>query len=221
MARNTSIVLALEDERIAQVDRTAYFHEALSQARERLAKLEKCGRVSDVRDSQYEDIAYVEYSLRLEEQTFGQAQEFVEAIETQLYEPMHQPVLFVCHASDDKVFAEQLVSALDRNALYAWFDKREVFVGESIVAKIEEALGQVRYVIAVLSRSSVVKPWVKRELHSTMMRQLEGKGVHVLPALLDDCEIPPLLADVKYADFRDSFDVGYKDLLSAIRRCPR
>jgi hypothetical protein len=54
-----------------------------------------------------------------------------------------------------------------------------------------------------------------------MMRQLEGQGVLVLPALLDDYEIPPLLADVKYADFRDSFDIGYKDLLSATRRYPR
>lgn len=215
---HTNTAFALEDERIAQGDLTAYFGEALAQARAYLTKLEQNGRVLNVRDSLYDDIAYVKYSLRLEEQTFAEAQAFVEAIEERLHEDIDRPLLFVCHASEDTAFAQELVSALDRRALYAWYDKRDVLVGESIVARIEEALGQVRYVVALLSRSSVNKPWVRRELHSTMMRQLAGRGVQILPALLDDCEIPALLADVKYADFRNSFEAGYADLLSAIRR---
>jgi TIR domain len=218
---HTNTAFLLEDERIAQGDLTAYFEEALVKARAYLTKLEQNGRVLNVRDSIYDDIAYVEYSLRLEEQTFAEAQAFVEAIEERLHEDIDRPLLFVCHASEDTAFAQQLVSALDRRALYAWYDKRDVLVGESIVARIEEALGQVRYVVALLSRSSVNKPWVRRELHSTMMRQLAGRGVQILPALLDDCEIPALLADVKYADFRNSFEAGYSDLLSAIRRPPR
>jgi hypothetical protein len=50
------------------------------------------------------------------------------------------------------------------------------------------------------------------------MRQLQGEHVRVIPVLLDNCEIPPLLADVRYADFRVSFESGYADLLAAIRR---
>jgi hypothetical protein len=215
---DTETAFTLEDERIAQSDRAAYLQNALAQAHNYLAKLEQHGRVLNIQNSLYDDIAYIKYSLRLEEQTFKEAQEFVAAIEERVHEKIDRPLLFVCHASEDKAFAEHLVHALDRSAMYAWFDKREVLVGDSIVAKIQDALQQVRYVVALLSRSSIKKPWVQRELNSTLMRQLAGNDVQILPALLDNCEIPLLLADMKYADFRNSFEAGYADLLAAIRR---
>lgn len=69
-----------------------------------------------------------------------------------------------------------------------------------------------------LSPRSVDKPWVVREMSSSMMRQLGDKGIRVLPLLIEDCEIPPLLADLKYADFRTSFNEGLEELVSAIKR---
>lgn len=215
---HTDTAFGLEDERIAQSDRVAYLKKAVAQAVDHLEKLEQHGLVVNIGHSLYDDSAYVRYSLRLGEQTFTEAQDFVAAIEERLHNHIDRPLLFVCHASEDQVFAEKLVQALDRSAMYAWYDKREVLVGDSIVAKIQEALTDVRWVIALLSRNSITKPWVKRELDSTLMRQLAGKDVQVLPVLLDDCHVPPLLSDIKYADFRTSFEAGYADLLSAIRR---
>src|SRR4051794_30373198 len=47
--------------------------------------------------------------------------------------------------SEDKPFVERLVEALDRRALPAWFDRREILVGDSILARINEALEETRY----------------------------------------------------------------------------
>jgi len=48
------------------------------------------------------------------------------------------------------------------------------------------------------------------------MRQLAKENISLLPVLLEDCEIPPLLADIKFADFRSEFDKGFSGLYSAI-----
>ena len=102
--------------------------------------------------------------------------------------------------------------------MFAWYDKREIFVGDSIVEKVNSGLESSDFLIAVLSPRSVVKPWVVREMSSSLMRQLGDKGIRILPLVLESCDIPPLFADLKYADFRTSFDVGLHELITAIQR---
>ena len=45
---------------------------------------------------------------------------------------------------------------------------------------------------------SVVKPWVRKELSSALMAQLQTKSITVLPIKREPCDVPPLLADIKY-----------------------
>lgn len=194
-----------------------FLKDAVSRAKRFLEPLLQAGQILEVSESIYDDIAYLKYSFLLPDQLFPEAEAFVEAFEGRIHEGFQRPLLFLCHASEDKPFAARLVSELDRRALHAWFDQREILVGDSIVAKINEALSQCCYVVVLLSPHSVRKPWVARELNSSLMRQLADEGIQVLPVLLEDCQIPPLLADVKYADFRNSFDRGLSDLLAAIR----
>ena len=46
------------------------------------------------------------------------------------------------------------------------------------------------------------------------MEELSGKGVAVLPVLIEDCELPSLLKDRVYADFRRDFNAGLQKLLA-------
>jgi hypothetical protein len=50
------------------------------------------------------------------------------------------------------------------------------------------------------------------------MRQLDQQHIAILPVLIENCSLPPLLSDFKYADFRHAFDDGMADLVAAIRR---
>jgi hypothetical protein len=207
-----------EREDLEEETRAEFFQESLRDVRKALEPLAGAGTLLDARESIYDDIAYMIFSVRIEDQTLSDAEAYVEAIESRLYSPHEGPTLFVCHASEDKPFVDRLVRELDRRALCAWFDKREILVGDSIVDKVNQALSNSRYVVAVLSGNSVRKPWVARELGSSLMRQLSGGKVSILPALIEACEIPPLLADLKYADFRHSFSDGMHELLAAIKR---
>jgi len=125
--------------------------------------------------------------------------------------------LFVSYASEDKIFVEQLVNKLDNYAAHVWFDQREILVGDSIVAKVNAGLKKATVIVAILSKSSITKPWVLREVYSSIGRQLQSAQVSVLPVVIDDCEIPPLMNDVKYADFRNSFETGFNQLISALQ----
>ena len=124
--------------------------------------------------------------------------------------------VFICHASEDKPFVDLLAKALDEQVVGHWYDKREIKVGDSIVEKINDGLSDATHLIVVLSAASVKKPWVKREMSASLMRQLGDRSIKLLPILREDCVIPPLLADIKYADFRADFDCGFANLIDSL-----
>lgn len=113
---------------------------------------------------------------------------------------------FICHASEDKPIAREIANGLLSLGSEVWFDEWEIKVGESIVIKINEALDGMTHLVVLLSKNSVVKPWVQRELSSSLMRQLSAQAITLLPVVLDDCKIPPLLSDIKYANFNSGLE---------------
>jgi hypothetical protein len=130
--------------------------------------------------------------------------------------PAPQAKVFISHSSRDKPFVRKLVQELEQRHLNVWFDERELKVGDSIVAGVSAGLRNSDYLIVVLSKSSVASRWVQEELNAALMEELSGEGRPVLPVLIDDCELPPLLKSRLYADFRTDFSAGLKKLLAVL-----
>jgi hypothetical protein len=126
--------------------------------------------------------------------------------------------VFISHSSQDKPFVRRLVQELERHHLRVWFDEQEIGVGDSIVTRISDGLKDSDYFMVVLSKASVASPWVQEEINSALMDQVSGKGTAVLPVLIEECEIPPLLRSRLYADFRQSFEVGIGSLLRVLEQ---
>ncbi len=124
--------------------------------------------------------------------------------------------VFFCHASEDKPVVRELARVLKTLGTEVWFDEWEIRVGDSIVQKIDDALGHVTHLIVCLSQKSVNKPWVKKELSAALMRQLAKASIRILPILLDDCEIPTILADIKYASISKGIPMLVDELREAI-----
>ena len=129
---------------------------------------------------------------------------------------LREPVVhaFVCHASDDKNAARELATLMRSMGADVWLDEWEIRVGDSIVEKIGDALGKVTHLVVLLSKHSVMRPWVKKEFSAALMRQLSDNSIKVLPVRLDDCEIPPILADIRYADAR----AGVRSVVTELER---
>lgn len=127
-----------------------------------------------------------------------------------------KPKAFISYGSKDSDFANQLANDLRAVGVGVWFDKWEIQVGESIIQKIQEGISTNDFLIIVLSPASVNSSWVQRELNAAMMRELEERSVVILPILISECNLPTLLREKRYADFRSSYEVGFGDLINSI-----
>lgn len=123
--------------------------------------------------------------------------------------------IFLSHTSIDKPFVEKLAKDLKRIGIEVWFDKWEIGIGESITWKIESGIRQNEYLGIILSPEALQSEWVRSELSAAWVKQMQSKKVFILPILYRECEIPLLLADKKYADFRSSYDDGFQTLTKA------
>lgn len=123
---------------------------------------------------------------------------------------MKNPKVFICHGSDDKMrFVSEFARKLWDQGIDAWIDEAEILAGENLIEKIfEEGFSGAECVLIVLSKNSIDKPWVKKELNSSVIRQIEEK-LKIIPILLDDCEVPAALKDgTKYVRINDLADYG-------------
>jgi hypothetical protein len=126
--------------------------------------------------------------------------------------------LFICHASEDKPTARRFSEFLRNHGVGVWFDELEILVGDSIVQKVNDGLAGATHLALLLSPSSICKPWVQREMSSALMRQLADRSILLVPILVAPCDIPPILADLKYADCHVDEVSGFKSVLQTIRQ---
>jgi hypothetical protein len=123
--------------------------------------------------------------------------------------------LFISYSHQDEVFVSRLAAELAFKRRHVWLDRLEVRVGDSLITKIQNAITEASGLLIVLSPASVGSAWCQKELNAGLIRELEEKRVLVLPLLIADCAIPLFLKEKKYADFRKSFDEGFRELLGA------
>jgi acyl-coenzyme A thioesterase PaaI-like protein len=127
------------------------------------------------------------------------------------------PRVFVSHSSADKDFVRVLVGELKDAGVDVWFDEQQLKPGDSIVAGVSAGLTDSDYLLIVLSENSVNSKWVTAELNAAMMHQLSDGGTTVIPVVIDGCEIPLLLRDKVYANFRVSFKDAFKRVLDVLQ----
>jgi hypothetical protein len=125
-------------------------------------------------------------------------------------------VVFLSHSSLDKPFIRQLAADLKSNGVQVWLDEQNIKVGESIPEKISQGLAESDYFLFASSKNSIESEWVKKELNSALVTEVEKRAVHVLPLKLDDNPVPHAIADKKYADFSTSYKQGLKEVLEAM-----
>lgn len=124
--------------------------------------------------------------------------------------------IFISYSHDDAAFVDRLAVDLVKNRSSVWIDRWELNVGDSIVQRVQDALLTSSAILVVLSKASVESEWCKKELSAGLVRELDERRVLLLPLLIEECEIPLLLRDKLFADFRTDYDKGLRSVLDAI-----
>ena len=124
--------------------------------------------------------------------------------------------VFISHSHHDKPFARQLADVLVTAGITVWIDDLALSPGDNIIAKIEEGIRSSDVIIAVLSKNYVSSKWAMQELSMFSARALSEDSILMIPALIEDCDIPIFLRDRMYVDFRADFDTAVKKILAAL-----
>jgi hypothetical protein len=128
--------------------------------------------------------------------------------------------VFVSYAQADKHIARQVAETLKNAGLRVWIDEWELAAGDSIAARIEEAVASSDILLVLLSPRSVESRWVQSELNAALSRELRDRAITVVPALIEDCVIPPLLADRQFLDLRTDWSHALRRLVDQIGSAP-
>ncbi|MFY4727582.1 toll/interleukin-1 receptor domain-containing protein [Nitrospira sp. BLG_2] len=118
--------------------------------------------------------------------------------------------IFISYAQKDTLTADAIVEALQGLKLTPWIDRKEIKPGDSFVEKMNEGLSQAAYVIVLISAAALASRWVSRE----WMSSVAAKEKVVIPVLLEECVLPPLLRDILYVDLRTDRASGLARLRS-------
>ncbi len=123
------------------------------------------------------------------------------------------PNVFVSYATGDEFFADLTRMKLQEAGIGVWYDKDSLRVGEEWRQAIDEGISSCDVCLAVLTPASCSSPYVTYEWAFAL-----GRGIKVVPLLVEGAEIHPRLRVLQYLDFRDSKKAPWAELIKEINQ---
>lgn len=128
-----------------------------------------------------------------------------------------EPTVFLSYAHADAALVQQVADRLSQSGVRVWLD-RMLLPGSNWMQEIERELSAADFVAFFISRHSVGNGWAKQELQIALHRQVSGEGgAVILPVILEDADVPPLLRQYQWIDLRGgNVEEGVRQLVDAI-----
>jgi len=115
--------------------------------------------------------------------------------------------IFIGHASEDKdEIARPIFDECKKQGLNAFLDEKYIKWGDSLTEKINNALSQSKYFLAILSEHSIDNAWPQKELNSAISLDIAGEQ-KVLPLIVGDYKV--ILK--KFPLIHDKFHVAWNN----------
>ncbi len=128
--------------------------------------------------------------------------------------------VFISYGHADAAWVEVLAANLHRAGFEVFLDVWEIGPGDTLVHRLDEAILHASSGILVVSPAALQRPWVRAEYAAMATRSVQGRQ-RLIPVLLGDAELPPLLASLVYVDFRNAdgpdYDRPLEELIRGLR----
>jgi formylglycine-generating enzyme required for sulfatase activity len=124
--------------------------------------------------------------------------------------------IFISYAREDSARVKALYQRLAEAGFQPWLDREHIVPGQQWEPVIKRALKQSDFVLVCLSATSINKRGFLRREIKQALEQAEEKledDVYLIPARLDDCEVPGILEHLQWVDLFENY--GWEDLLRA------
>lgn len=124
--------------------------------------------------------------------------------------------VFLSHSSYEHDVALQLAGRLRELGIDVWIDSEQIQLGESIPGQISKGLKETDLILVLISQRFKQSAWCRAEYEPLLAREIEDERTIVIPILLEDVSVPPLLAAKRYLDLRAGLDQDLTELVKAI-----
>lgn len=116
-------------------------------------------------------------------------------------QPHYRYDIFISHSPDDETFVHNTLLPHLEEAELRVSVERDFLIGLPTVLNLEQIVKQSRYILFVLTPASLVSEWA--DMVSQLVRHLDpaARQRRLWPLILEQCELPPLIAQLTYVDF--------------------
>ena len=118
---------------------------------------------------------------------------------------------FISYSQANAEFVRKLAEDLRSEGVQLWLDQLDISTDGAWDKEIEKALVNCSSIIAVISKNALTSPRFIYQVGRALEQQK-----HILPILIEECQIPFKLRRLQYIDFTESYNFGYSELLSVI-----
>lgn len=108
---------------------------------------------------------------------------------------------FLCYAHEDTERVIALQRLLTTEGVRIFRDVEHIRPGESITTRLYQVISAVRSAVTIVSHFSECSEWVSRE-RARLLARREGRGLLVMPVIIDDVPLPESIADLFTIDLR-------------------
>ena len=131
---------------------------------------------------------------------------------------------FVSYGHGDAAWVHVLAGNLERLGVRVFLDAWELVAGDLIAVRLQEGLAAAGAVVFVVSPESVGRGWVNEEFGAAVAAAAAGRQ-RLIPVLLGEVALPPLVAARLYVDFRQVddpavYEARVRELAAAVRGQP-
>jgi hypothetical protein len=132
------------------------------------------------------------------------------------------PKVFLSYtrADADKKFVAELYRRLKQDGIECFFDEASLAPGANFVLRISEAIDKCNYFIVVMSPAYFSAHFAPSEWSAVFKADPTNQRGRLVPLLLEDCKLPPLLDPLLYIDVRsaEKFEQNYPRIWRTVGR---
>ena len=121
-----------------------------------------------------------------------------------------KPLVFLCHASEDKPAVRKYAVQLAEAGFDTWLDEDQLLPGQEWDTEIRKAIERSSAVIVFLSSRSQKRGYIQKEILRVLdeaERQPEGT-IFLIPARLEPCDVPDRLSKWQWVDLTNPTGFG-------------
>ena len=129
-----------------------------------------------------------------------------------------EPSVFLSYARTDSDVVRRFADGLTAAGIRVGGDDTSLKPGTDWMQEFERELSAADFFAFFISPNSVESRWVAVELKVALSRQVSGEGgAVILPVILEDADVPPLLRQFQWVDVRGgNIERGVGQLVDAI-----